>query len=105
MTLQLNEPKPAFGVSQVQVLNGYVYLVMNNVGTCDAHNVKIRCELELIEGRVAGETVFPLQRWRPAETRKFAVRFNTGTWYRYFDTSPLKIIVTSDEATKQIRLE
>lgn len=104
MTVQI-ESKPEFAVVQVQVINGFAYLVITNTGTTDAHDVHIQCTLELIEGNITGTTVFPLQRWKAAETRKFAVRFKTDVWYRYFDTSPLRITILSREVTKRIKLD
>jgi hypothetical protein len=105
VTLQIAEDKPVFSVTQVQVINGYAYLVINNTGSVDAHNVRLRCELELIEGGVSGETVFPLRRWKVGEQRKFAVRFKTNIWYRYFDTSPIKVTIKCNETLVKFRLE
>ena len=99
------ERKPGFSVLQVQVMNGFAYLVVKNVGTGDAHNVRVHCLLELIEGNITGETTFPLATWKSGATQKFAVRFKTDTWYRYFDTSPLKITIRSTEASASIRLD
>lgn len=105
MLLQTIEQKPDFAVIQVQVINGFAYIVIKNVGTTDAHDVHVQCTLELIEGNISGATVFPLQRWKTMEIRKFAIHFKTDVWYRYFDTSPLRITILSREAVKRIKLD